>query len=334
LEDVGEDNAPFITWLANSKKSPNILYAVGRQGVWRSPDFGASWELKPLGSGWAFNNLSRVAVSEADPTIVWAGSGMTGAARVHYSEDSGETFTTVNNFAGASLGNISNLATHPTQRKTAFALFSFSDGPKILRTINGGDTWEDISGFDGNTESSNGFPDVPVFSLLVWPHEISTIWAGTEIGLVESTDNGVTWALRDDFVNTSIWEMKAIDDQVVLATHGRGIWTVALEGMTWPAELVTAANDVPGTDTKMLSNFPNPVAESTTITWNLQSTDLAQLDIISGNGQLVEQIDLGQLDSGPGELRWFRDPFKHSPGVYIIRLNTPEQSVTTRMILE
>jgi len=333
LEDVGEDQAPFITWLANSKKSPNILYAVGRQGVWRSPDFGASWELKPVGSGWTFNNLSRVVVSEADPTIVWAGSGMTSAARLHYSENSGETFNMVNNYSDASLGNITNLATHPTQRKTAYALFSFSDGPKILRTMDGGDTWEDISGFNDNAESSNGFPDVPVFSLLVWPHEISTIWAGTEIGLVESTDNGATWALRDDFINTAIWELKAVDDQVVMATHGRGIWTVTLEGMTWPAELVTSVNDQPETG-RILSNYPNPVAESTTIQWNLNSTDMAHLDIISSNGQLVERINLGALGPGTGEVRWFRDPFKHSPGVYMLRINTPEQSATTRMILE
>ena len=144
LEDVGEDNAPFISWLGNSKKSPNILYAVGRQGVWRSPDFGATWDLKPIGTGWAFNNLSRVTVSEADPTIIWAGSGMTSAARLHYSEDSGNSFTPVNNFAGQSLGNITNIATHPTQRRTAFALFSFSNGPKILRTTDGGENWEDI----------------------------------------------------------------------------------------------------------------------------------------------------------------------------------------------
>ncbi len=334
LEDVGEDNAPFISWLGNSKKSPNILFAVGRQGVWRSPDFGGSWELKPISTGWAFNNLSRVVVSEADPTIVWAGSGMTSAARIHYSEDSGENFSVVNNYSGAPLGNLSNIATHPTQRKTAFVLFSFSDAPKIIRTMDGGESWEDITGFENSTESINGFPDVPVFSLLVWPHEISTIWAGTEIGLVESTDNGATWALRDDFINTAIWDMKAVDDQVVLATHGRGVWTVTLDGMIWPTELVTSTTEPPVKNTLEVFNFPNPVSESTFIRWNLPTSGDVKVELFTGEGRLVEEVSIAGQQSGTGQYQWFRDPLTHPPGVYLIRLKTAHGSVTSRMVLK
>ncbi len=334
LEDVGEKNAPFISWLANSKKSPNILYAVGRQGVWRSPDFGASWELKPISSGWAFNNLSRVAVSEADPTIVWAGSGMTSAARLHYSDDSGNSFTLVNNFPGGSLGNITNLATHPNQRKTAFALFSFSDAPKILRTMDGGDNWEDISGFGNNAESNNGFPDVPVFSLLVLPHSPSTIWAGTEIGLVESTDNGITWAIRDDFINVSIWDMKAVDDQVVLATHGRGIWSVTLDGLIWPSELVTDLPDASFNDQLSIYNFPNPVSEATTIRYFLPSSTTTRIEILTIDGRIVNTYDLGLLNQGAGELAWIRDGKTLVSGVYLIRMDTDLGSRVSRMILQ
>ncbi len=334
LEDVGENKAPFISWLANSKKSPNILYAVGQQGVWRSPDFGASWELKPISSGWAFNNLSRVVISEADPTIVWAGSGMTSAARIHYSHDSGNNFTAVNNFSGESLGNITNLATHPNQRKTAFALFSFSDGPKILRTMDGGDNWEDISGFGSNAESNNGFPDVPVFSLLVLPHEPSTIWAGTEIGLVESTDNGTTWAIRDDFINVSIWDMKAVDDQVVFATHGRGIWSVTLDGLSWPSELVTDLPQESLDHQLSIFNFPNPVSKATTIRYFLPNSTHARIDIITIDGRIVSNYDLGFLNRGQGEFAWHRDVETHASGVYLIRFTTDLGSRVSRMVLK
>jgi hypothetical protein len=273
-------------------------------------------------------------VSEADPTIVWAGSGMTSAARLHYSENSGESFTTVNNYAGTTLGNISNIATHPTQRKTAFALFSFSDAPKILRTMDGGDSWQDISGFENSAESNNGFPDVPVFSLLVMPHDISTIWAGTEIGLVESTDNGATWALRDDFLNTSIWEIKAIDDQVVLATHGRGIWSVTIDGLVWPTELVTSVPEPPMEYKLPLVNFPNPVSVSTTIRYVLPEATEVQIRIINPLGQLVSEQDLGKLPAGPGSLDWYRHPVIHTSGVYLIQLQTPIGTEVTKMVLE
>jgi photosystem II stability/assembly factor-like uncharacterized protein len=334
LEDVGEDNAPFISWLGNSKKSPNILYAVGRQGVWRSPDFGATWDLKPIGTGWAFNNLSRVTVSEADPTIIWAGSGMTSAARLHYSEDSGNSFTPVNNFAGQSLGNITNIATHPTQRRTAFALFSFSNGPKILRTTDGGENWEDISGFNNSSESTNGFPDVPVFSLLVLPHEPFTIWAGTEIGLVESTDNGTSWSLRDDFINTTIWEMKAVDDQVVLATHGRGIWSVTMEGMSWPSELITSVAPDQISKQLAISNFPNPVSAVTTIKYSIPSAKGATIDIITLDGKLLSSYDLSAQNPIQGEIDWHRNPIEHSAGIYLLRLSSINGTIVSKMILE
>ena len=37
-------------------------------------------------------------------------------------------------------------------------------------------------------DSSNGFPNVGVNSLVVMPYDTDIIWAGTEIGLVESLD--------------------------------------------------------------------------------------------------------------------------------------------------
>lgn len=98
-----------------------------------------------------------------------------------------------------------------------------------MRTTDLGATWEDISGFGANSTSSNGFPDVAVYSLLVMPHETNTIWAGTEIGLVVSTDNGASWNLANNgFPSASVWQMKVVDDQVVVATHGRGIWSVTI----------------------------------------------------------------------------------------------------------
>jgi len=68
-----------------------------------------------------------------------------------------------------------------------------------------------------------------VYSLLVMPQDPNWIWAGTEIGLVESLDGGQSWTLADyNIPATAIWDMKWMDDQVILATHGRGLWTVEI----------------------------------------------------------------------------------------------------------
>ena len=222
-------SSPFISKLASSNANPDIIFTVTSTGVFRSEDFGGSWTATPIESGWGSGSLLNVEVSLANPDIVWAGLGMGSEINFHVSTDNGLSFSGVSNYDAVQLGSSSGLATHPIDDSTAYALFSFADSPKILRTTDLGKTWEDISGFGLNAESSNGFPDVAVYSLLVMPHEPNVIWAGTEIGIFESTDNGQTWAFANNGMPAaSIWQMKIVDDQIVVATHGRGIWSVTI----------------------------------------------------------------------------------------------------------
>jgi len=231
LTDVGRDNAPFVSNLTNSTANPDIIFTLGESGVWKSENFGTSWNLAAIANQWEISSTADVKVSLANDRIVWAGGGMSPENRVYVSTDRGNTFTAVNNYTATLLGGITGLATHPVEDSTAYALFSFANAPKILRTTDLGETWEDISGFEGeaSTASTRGFPDIAVHSLLVLPHNPDIIWAGTEIGIVESTDNGESWNFLEDVLPaTAIWNMKVVDDQVVMATHGRGIWTATI----------------------------------------------------------------------------------------------------------
>ena len=236
LSDIGSDKAPFITKIAKSNKEPDLLFVVGASGVWRSTNFGGSWSLTPITDsdwGWDGSSFFDVKISRANPDIVWAGRWMDPNGRINVSTDQGLTFNPTSLYSQVSMGGISGLATHPLQDSTAYVLFSFAHKPKILRTNDLGQTWEDISGFGADTVSSNGFPDVAVYDLLVFPNTPDTIWAGTEIGLFESTDNGASWHIADNGLPAvPIWAMTHVDDQIVLATHGRGIWSVTIPGLS------------------------------------------------------------------------------------------------------
>jgi hypothetical protein len=236
LADVGSGLGPFITQVGKSNSDPDLLFVVGSTGVWRSDNFAENWtQVKIAASNWGFGTGANAQISLADPQTVWAGirmsnSGTTG--KIHVSTDGGVTFSPTVNYTAATLGRLSGLATHPTQPKTAYALFSFAKFPKILRTTDLGQTWQDISGFGSGTASTNGFPDVATYCLLVMPHNPSEIWAGTEIGLFISTNNGVSWSYANDALPAgAIWQMRAVDDEVVVATHGRGIWTVKIPAL-------------------------------------------------------------------------------------------------------
>ncbi len=232
-------NSPFITTLGKSPRDPDLLFTVGASGVWRSDNFAGDWFLSPIASGsWAYNGLGgQEEISLVNPHIVWAGFRMAPAnnssSNIHVSTDGGFSFRRVNPYALRALANISGMATHPREDSTAFLTFSFAGAPKILRTRDLGKTWEDLSGFEVNNMSNNGFPDVATYAVAVMPHRSEEIWAGTEIGLFISTDEGKTWSYANNGLPAvSIWKMRIVDDQVVLATHGRGIWSVTIPEIT------------------------------------------------------------------------------------------------------
>jgi len=228
MTDTGGGSAPFITKIGKSWKRPDDVFVVGASGVWRSTDFGASWSLSAINvSQWGgMSSFHDVRVSNANPDIVWAGSRMDVSGDIMVSTDAGVTFNSSVDYTTVTMGGISGLATHPTEPNTAYVLFSFAERPKILKTTDLGLTWTDISGFGIGSVSTNGFPDVAVYDLLVWPNDPQKIWVGTEIGLVESLDGGATWALANNGLpSVGIWFLKAVEDEIVVGTHGRGIWT-------------------------------------------------------------------------------------------------------------
>lgn len=230
LTGVGDNaQSPFNTKIENLDSDPDVIYTVGASGVFKSTDFADNWALTSISEKWTLRSFLDVKISKANNNIVWAGGAMTDIESLHVSSDAGGSFSATTNFDDVTLGQISGLATHPTEDSTAYALFSFAKGPKILKTEDLGKTWVDISGFGTGSTSTTGFPDVAVYDLCVLPHETSTIWVGTEIGLFESTDDGASWHILDaDLPAVSVWELKQVDDQIIVGTHGRGIFSTTI----------------------------------------------------------------------------------------------------------
>ncbi len=272
-------SGPFITRLSHSSANPDLVFAVGDYGVFRHTNFCVGrypWELVEIDTGWSvFGQVTsshNVEVSLASPSIVWAGAGMyeNPDLNVFVSDDYGETFKKLNNYTEAEMGYITSIATHPIDSATAYLLFSLDHKPKILRTTDMGESWEDISGFRNDSSSSNGFPDVMVYSLLVFPYNTDIIWAGTEIGIFESTDNGLSWHYADNGLPAvSVWQMYIQDQQIVIATHGRGIWTAS----QWPGGI-----DDTGLESEFkILTYPNP--SNGFITLEMESPVIAPLRI-------------------------------------------------------
>ena len=334
LHDTGDNgHGQFITVFGYSPERPDRVFAVGRSGVWVSQDFGGNWKgvylhrdewTSHLGAG------GKVEVSLADPDVVWAGYRMDEIRPVtgllHVSNDGGRSFrpTNVPDFAPQSF--LSGIATHPTVPGAAYVLFSVSASPKILSTSDYGETWKDLSGFVGEGESTNGFPDVAVHDLLVMPDSPSHYWAATEIGLFESKDAGSSWHYADNGLPAvSIWQMKVQDDEIILATHGRGIWTVDLPE-------VVAAVDAPELPEVVLleQNYPNPFAAKTTIDFNIPTSSQVRVRVFDVAGREVATLADAHFIAGSHRLSW--EAAGVASGLYHYRLET-EAVVRTRTMM-
>lgn len=285
----------FFTRIANSKAEPDLVFSLNFLGLDRSQDFGNSWEVIRMPEEWTFSSTSNVRISLASPLAIWSGSGLTAGNRLAVSRNGGLSFEATGFYEEAVMGPISGLATHPFDPATAYALFSMADGPKVLRTADFGNSWEDISGFNGNVaESNNGFPDVATYSLLVMPFDTNRIWAGTEIGLFESLNGGLSWTYAaNGLPAVAIWDMKIVNDEVVLATHGRGAWSVALPQLAGyePPEPVALAPEMElersGINGEIAGNYSLPSVY-----------DSARIIIEGHDGDAFAEIHRIALDQG------------------------------------
>jgi len=220
--------SPFISKIAKSYSDPDLLYTITTEGVYKSENFGTSWTLYPISAfaSAGYFSFAQVAISIAEPQVVWAGAYSNG---LFMSKDGGLSFSQVNGNDLIAGGMFSGLDTHPTDEATAFVTFSYSGSGKIFRTTNYGQNWSEITGFGSGNVSTNGFSNVAVYCVSVMPYNTDIIWAGTDIGIVESIDGGATWHIANNGLpQVSIWEIRIVDDEVVVATHGRGIWSVSL----------------------------------------------------------------------------------------------------------
>ena len=345
----------FLTSIGWTPETGATVFSISPDaagGVLRSLDFGGSWHAIPASNAdtWggiqgtrAFNG--KVRVSLADPSVVWAGYRMrsSNGARLHVSENAldlpqGEggrnpvILRPVNSPSFAPTSTIAGLATHPFTRATAYVTFSVSCQPKILRTEDMGQTWEDLSGFVGTDgcRSSNGFPNARVWDVEVFPEIPWYIWAGTDMGIFESRDHGETWAYADNGLPAvSVWRIRIVDGEVVVATHGRGVWSLDLTQVQTSVE-EEAGTSVP-TSFELLDNYPNPFNPSTTIGFKLAADSHIRVSVFDVLGRKVATLTDQPYSIGTHQITW--DASAMSSGQYIYRMEADDKLIGAKAMV-
>jgi photosystem II stability/assembly factor-like uncharacterized protein len=174
--------------------------------------------------------------------------------------------------------------------------------PHIYRTHDGGKTWKEIV---------NGIPGgAPVSVVREDPRRKGLLFAGSETQVYVSFDDGDHWqSLRLNMAASSVRDLIIKDDDLVVGTHGRGIWI--LDDIT-PLRQIGQANATTDADAilfkpqtayrvrwNMNTDTPLPPDEPTApnppegaiINYYLKSaaTGPVTLEILGGDGKLVRR---------------------------------------------
>ena len=186
---------------------PHTYYfGAASGGIYKTTDGGVNWDA--IFDDQPVQSIGSLGVSMADPNIVWAGTGE-GKIRSHISvgqgayksTDAGRTWTLM---GLEQTGRIPRLAIHPTNPDIVYiCALGHSYGPQpergVFRTMDGGDSWEQVLFVDENTGCSDiALDPVNPRNLFagMWQLEIHTYGrtsGGPGGGLHVSRDGGDTW---------------------------------------------------------------------------------------------------------------------------------------------
>jgi photosystem II stability/assembly factor-like uncharacterized protein len=200
--------------VAVSEWDPNVVYVGGGEktvrgnvghgdGLWRSEDAGRTWKSIGLEDS---HHVSRIRVHPRDPDTAWAAvlghlygphptrgvyktvdGGATWEQKLFVSEDSGCVDLAVDPSNPRMM-----FATFWNVRRTPYSLSSGGEGSSIWKSIDGGETWSDISANDGMPDGPFGISGVSVSGA-----DSDTVYAIIEAkdgGVFRSRDGGDTWS--------------------------------------------------------------------------------------------------------------------------------------------
>lgn len=161
--------------------------------------------------------IYAVAPSPKDINTIWAG---TDDGLIHVTKDGGKTWQNVTPPKLPSWSKVSQLDASHFELNTAYAAINsirLDDmRPHIVRTKDGGKTWQEIV---------KGLPNDPINTVREDPVRKGLLFAGSERAVYVSFDDGENWqSLRLNMPATSIRDLVIKNDDVVVGTHGRSFW--------------------------------------------------------------------------------------------------------------
>ncbi|MGH9343044.1 MAG: choice-of-anchor D domain-containing protein, partial [Terriglobia bacterium] len=213
------DTGCYLAPVTTDPSTPGIVYASGSQNLWQSRDAGITWRiLSP------FNGTGNVDVAPANGNNVVIAVGnqvfvSTNALLPSVGPPTGVTFTNITRNLPSR--NVARAIFDPIDPTIIYAVVGGFNGPgagqsgHVFRTTVSATAWTDISpvlNIPFNAIAADG-SETP-----------TTIYVGTDFGVLRSVDGGLSWSVLDDihFPRVPVLDLIYRSGILRAATYGRG----------------------------------------------------------------------------------------------------------------
>ncbi|SMG30737.1 Por secretion system C-terminal sorting domain-containing protein [Marivirga sericea] len=228
----------FVAPFELDPNNDQIMYYAADEFLWRNDDL----ENATTVAGWtqltnaeALSNVSIMGVSTIPANIVYFGTVDGEVYRIEDANVGNPTATDIYTGKGLPSGsNVSSIDVNPYDADDVIITFSNYEVKSIFQTLDGGDTWTDVSGnLEENENGSGSGPSVR------WADRVGNndrYFAGTSTGLYSTTNlNGTStvWTQENlDGISNAVVEQlrtRNSDGLVVVGTHGNGLFSATYE---------------------------------------------------------------------------------------------------------
>lgn len=213
---VGEDG-DWVTPYVLNPRNPLALY-VGKTRIYKSVNRGSNWVTHPL-IGSSSSRIDAIAIGISDTSVIYASK----SGQIWRSVDDGANYAEITNGLPGSF--ISYIAVDESDANKVYVTLSgTSAGNKVFVSVNGGNSWTNISA---------GLPNLPANTIVLdTTSVVNAMYVGMDAGVYYRDDNNPTWALfNTNLPNVEVTELEIqyAAQKIRASTYGRGIWESNLE---------------------------------------------------------------------------------------------------------
>ena len=215
------DEGAWVTPFFMDPQDPQSIYS-GFDRVKVSYARGGSWfYASPVLTNSGDPYLLHISVPETDASTVYVARRRAIYKGVDFAAD------WINISSGlptsSSIG-ISYVATDPFNAQIVYVTLSgYSDGNKVFKSTNGGQTWQNITG---------NLPNIAVFCIEPERSANRGLYVGTEFGVFFKDETMTDWVpYGTDFPNVQVTELEITDvnGKLRACTFGRGVWEIDIQ---------------------------------------------------------------------------------------------------------